>query len=260
VHLATSSVLPGKDVEHSFADKQAASENEELSEQALNTSTHNLAPNGSSIVPNNTQRLEEKKAAWDDPDYTDIEPEHSNHDDEYLFNGAPEGIFKEDDDKSMTTNDAHNQSRFFSRSTVGKPDGELLRKAKQIWHTFEHDEASSSSHHFEARSLPDLPAPDHTLEQLRPTALCRSDERASSVGPTARPPRTRTNRSARTRSPSPAPTLEGWEHQPGVPKSGFFLQLLERVRARDAQQPQREQQAFRTLLDLSAFSEANRTL
>jgi hypothetical protein len=285
VHLATSSDSPGKDVEHAFVDWAVASENKD------NTSQHNLDPNPNIDrgVAGDNQPLLNSLKPWDDSEPDDVQENNAdeenyedhkaeyllNNQDEYLFNGdmitaQPDGVTEKGipSNASMTIHehkhDVHSNSftdklRFFSRTSDAKPDGELLRAAKLAWHTFQHDEPTSSQAASSSSSqVQSLPVPSLSGEQLEPKPLCKSDERASSVGPSFKTARSRTNRTARTRTPSPTPALEGWEHQPGVPKTGYFLKLLERVRQPDAQTPQREKQAFQTFLDLSAKTEANR--
>ena len=71
------------------------------------------------------------------------------------------------------------------------------------------------------------------------------------MGPLARVTRIRANRTARTRSPSPAQHIEpGWEQTPGIPKSGYFIELLARVRKNEQEQRARQKQVFRTFWNL----------
>jgi hypothetical protein len=136
-------------------------------------------------------------------------------------------------------------------STVSsKPDGILLALAKKTWHSPE------ESNEPIPEALEQLEPPRIALEQLVVRPLCNADARAASLGPNLPVPRLRNNKTVRTRSESPTTINPGWEHAPGVPQSGTFRRLLDKVRANDATIANRQQQAFHTYLALSAASES----
>ena len=168
--------------------------------------------------------------AFEDPEMTP-DPEHL---------AAPEA------ETGATSSAATPKFRIFqkSRPSGEKPDAKILKQALDKWHDrieTEDDEQATSS----TAGWPTLPEATLGLDQLRPHPLCKGDVRANSTGPLARVPRIRVNRTARTVSPSSAPHIEpGWEAAPGIPKSGFFLELLARVRKNEQEQPVRQQQAF----------------
>ena len=147
-----------------------------------------------------------------------------------------------------------------SRPSGEKPDAKLLKRALDKWHARvepEGDDQATSS----TAVWPILPEATLGLDQLRPHPLCKGDVRANSLGPLACVSRIRVDRTARTLSPTPAtaPHIEpGWEATPGIPKTGFFLELLARVRKNEQEQPVRHQEVFRTFLGLRAHAEGKR--
>ena len=60
----------------------------------------------------------------------------------------------------------------------------------------------------------------------------------------------------RSVSQPPTQATPGWELEPGVPKSGTFISILNRVRQADRDKDTRKSQAWRTFLELSAAAEA----
>ena len=111
-----------------------------------------------------------------------------------------------------------------------KTDAKLLKEALAKWHTrLDSDDEGSALAAASVR--PTLPETSIGLDKMVPHPLCRGDMGANSVAPLARVPQIRTNRTTRTRPPSPAKHIDpGWEHTPGIPKVGFFLELFARVR------------------------------
>jgi hypothetical protein len=124
-------------------------------------------------------------------------------------------------------------------------DKELIKKAKAEWHpivpTVEADPAAR----------PVLPPPKN--EDLAVKPLCKQDERSSSEGPIRKTCITKCI--VRSLSEPPADLQPGWETAPGIPKSGTFISILNRVRQMDRDKEARQSQAWRTYLELSAAAE-----
>ena len=86
-------------------------------------------------------------------------------------------------------------------------------------------------------------------------SLCKTDSRRSDKLESNSYGRKRVN-NKRSHSVDVSP---GWEHAPGVPKTGKFLEILNRVRELKRTEETRRSQALRTLLELSAASGARHT-
>jgi hypothetical protein len=175
------------------------------------------------------------------------ESETNDKIDENPFESEPEEMITGElqNETSKLLSKLSKDARFAERRT----DKDLLKAAKEKWHSKVEEDPS------EIASRPYLPYAETNSETLKVIPLNTSDARTHSNEP-RRPIRSRKNQTARSVSYSPPRPSPGWEEAPGVPKSGMFIKLLDRVRQNARESDSRKSSAWKTFLELSAATEA----